>query len=221
MSGTRGSGKGGGHSKGQTMPYAVVWTWADGGSGRKPTWTLGAAWEDMRTMLSTANWRESELDVRIIDRATGETIATPQRCVVCGNRWATEVSRLTGENYALCDECDEDDLTADTVRETLDSGLDNLFQRLGPPADELTAPAVPDLSAPLVTALQAKGLEPLVRLDGTVTVKANDIDWTLRPEPHAVTGEPCGVWSAVGPAGSRGMFVAVNAADFIARRTTP
>lgn len=192
-------GKGGGHSKGQTMPYAVVWTWAGGKSGKTAKWTLGAAHEDMRTLLRTANHRESKLDVRIIDRATGETLAEPKRCVVCGDRWATEWSSAPGEDYALCGTCDEDDL----------------------PADEPAAPAASSLPTPLVRALRAKGLEPAERRDGTVTVTANGIDWTLRPEPHAVTGEPCGVWSAVSPVGSRGQFAATRAAEFIAGRTTP
>lgn len=192
-------GKGGGHSKGQTMPYAVVYAWAGGASGRSPKWTLGAAQEGMRTMLVTANYRELELDVKIIDRATGETLETPRRCLVCKDRWATEWSSAPGEDPTLCDQCDEDDL----------------------PADEPAAAAPAGLSIPLVKALQAKGLEPTAQPDGAVTVQANGIDWTLKPEPHAVTGEPCGVWSAVGPAGSRGQFVATNAADFIARRITP
>ncbi|MGW2657044.1 hypothetical protein ACWC1D_25730, partial [Streptomyces sp. NPDC001478] len=79
----------------------------------------------------------------------------------------------------------------------------------------------PDPSAQLVAALRAKGLEPFARQDGVVTVTAHDIDWTLEPVPHAVTGEWCGVWSAVGPQGSRGMFVAANAAAFIADRRVP
>ena len=202
MSGTRGSGKGGGHSKGQTMPYAVVWAWAVGPSGRTAKWTLGAAREDMRTMLLTANHREAELDVRIINRATCETLAEPQRCLVCKERWATEFSS-TGDDYTLCAECDEDDLPASPVAE---------------PA----SPATAAFTASLVRALRAKGLEPVAHEDSTVTVTANGIDWTLRPEPHAVTGEPCGVWSAVNPDGfSRGLFGAVNAAVFIAHRTTP
>lgn len=81
--------------------------------------------------------------------------------------------------------------------------------------------ATPRKAAPLVTALRAKGLEPVVRPDGTVTATANDIAWTVRPEPHAVTGGPCGVWSVVGPAGSRGQFMAPGVAAFIADRTTP
>jgi len=76
-------------------------------------------------------------------------------------------------------------------------------------------------SAPLVAALRAKGLEPFARQGGVVTVTAHGIDWTLEPVPHAVTGEWCGVWSAVGPKGSRGMFTAANAASFIADRRVP
>lgn len=79
----------------------------------------------------------------------------------------------------------------------------------------------PEPSAPLVAALRAKGLEPFARQGGVVTVTAHDINWTLEPVPHAVTGEWCGVWSAVGPKGSRGMFVAANAASFIADRRVP
>ncbi|MEV5283380.1 hypothetical protein ACFYMW_35725 [Streptomyces sp. NPDC006692] len=79
----------------------------------------------------------------------------------------------------------------------------------------------PELSAPLVAALRAKGLEPSARQGGVVTVTAHGIDWKLEPVPHAVTGEWCGVWSAVGPKGSRGMFVAANAASFIADRRVP
>ncbi|MGY5634209.1 hypothetical protein ACW7N6_38355 [Streptomyces sp. UC1A3] len=188
--------KGGGHSKGETMPYAVVWSWTDGGSGRTPKWTLGAALEGMSEMLTIANRRGSGLGVKVIDRATGETVAEPQRCLVCRDRWATEVSRIGGDAYTLCGECEEDDL----------------------PADE---PADPALSAQLVAALRTRGLEPVVRPNGTVAVEANGIDWTLEQTPHAVTGEPCGVWEAIGPAGSRGQFVARNAAEFIARRIVP
>lgn len=204
-------GKGGGHSKGQTMPFAVVWSWAGGASGRTAKWTKGAVEEAMRTMLRTANHRESELDVRIVNRATGETVKEPQRCLVCRNRWATEFGR-TGDDFTLCSTCDEDDLPAVSAA-AVDAGLDSLFQRLGPPAGAF--------AASLIAALQAKGLEPSVRQDGTVTVTANGIPWTLRPEPHAVTGEPCGVWSVVGPAGPRGQFVTTNAAEFIAHRATP
>lgn len=206
--------KGGGHSRGQTMPYAVVYAWDGGKPSRRATWTLGAAEAAMLDTLRAANARGGELDVKVIDRASGETVVEPQRCAVCRDRWATELSRTDG-GYTLCGECEEDDSTAESAREALDSGLENLFQRLGPPA------ADPALTAPLVAALRAKGLDPVARPDGTVTVTANDIDWTMRPEPHAVTGEPCGVWSAVGPAGSRGMFGARSAAEFVAERTTP
>lgn len=192
--------KGGGHNKGQTMPYAVVRAWDGGKPARTAHWTLSAAGADMRDSLRAANWRGSELDVWIIDRATGETVVTPQRCVVCKDRWATETGRTRGADVpSLCGECDEGDLFA------------------GEPA----VLATPSEVAPLVAALRAEGLEPVVRLNGTVAVTANGIDWTLKPVPHAVTGESCGVWSAIGPDGSRGQFVTINAAEFIARRTTP
>lgn len=190
--------KGGGHSRGQTMPYAVVYAWNGGKPTRKATWTLGSAEAAMLDTLRAANARGGELDVRVIDRATGETVAKPQRCAVCRDRWATELSRTDG-GYTLCGTCDEDDL----------------------PTDEPATPAAPDTSAPLVAALRVRKMEPVAHPDGTVTVTANGIDWTLRPEPHTVTGEPCGVWSAVGPAGSRGQFVAVNAAEFVAKRPVP
>lgn len=192
--------KGGGHNKGQTMPYAVIRAWGGGKPTRTPAWTIGAAEADMADSLRAANWRGGELDVRIIDRMTGETVATPQRCVVCHDRWATETGHARGADApSLCQTCDEDDL----------------------PADEPVAFVPPALSAQLVKVLQAKELEPTVRLNGVVAVTANGIDWKLEPVPHAVTGEPCGVWSAVSPAGSRGQFVATNAAEFIAGRTTP
>jgi hypothetical protein len=192
--------KGGGHNKGQTMPYAVVRTWDGGKPARTPKWTLSAAEADMLDSLRAANVRGSEIEIRIVDRATGETVAEPKRCVVCRERWATEPGFTRGaDSPSLCTECDEDDL----------------------PADEPVTVAMSGEVAPLVTALQAKGLEPVVRLNGAVAVTANDIDWTLEPVPHAVTGEFCGVWSAVGPAGSRGQFVALNAVEFVARRTTP
>lgn len=192
--------KGGGHNKGQTMPYAVIRAWNGGKPARTAHWTLSAAEADMRDSLRAANSRGSELDIRIVDRATGETVGTPQRCVVCGDRWATETGNTRGaDTPSLCISCDEDDL----------------------PASEPAVTASPDDVAPLVAALQAKGLEPVVRLNGAVAVTANGIDWTLTPVPHAVTGEPCGVWSVVGPVGSRGQFVTVNAAEFVAGRTTP
>lgn len=192
--------KGGGHNRGQTMPYAVVRSWNGGKLTRTPAWTLSAAEAGMRDSLRAANSRGGELDIRIIDRVTGDTVVTPQRCAVCGDRWATETGNARGADApALCDSCDEDDLTA----------------------SEPAVTAVPAEVAPLVAALQANGLEPVVRLNGAVSVTANGIDWTLEPVPHAVTGEPCGVWSAISPVGSRGQFVTVNAAEFIAGRTTP
>lgn len=193
-------GKGGGHNKGQTMPLAVVRAWEGGKPARTPKWTLGAAEADMLDSLRAANARGAEIEIRVIDRATGETVTEPQRCVVCRDRWATEPGSTRGDRApSVCRDCNEDDLAA------------------GEP--DITA--THDEVAPLVAALQAKGLEPVVRLNGAVAVKANGIDWTLKPVPHAVTGEPCGVWSAVGPAGSRGHFVARNAAEFVAQRTTP
>lgn len=208
--------KGGGHSRGQTMPYAVVWSWEGGKPSSKATWTLGSAQAAMLDTLRAANARGGELKTRVVDRATGETVVEPQRCAVCRDRWATEPCR-TGEGYTLCGTCDEDDLSVETARAAVDTGLDNLFQRLGPPAETVD----PALSAPLVAALRTRGLEPVARPDGTVAVTAHGVGWTLHPVPHAVTGEPCGVWSAVGPAGSRGQFVTRNAAEFIAHRTTP
>lgn len=192
--------KGGGHSKGQTMPYTVVRTWDGGKSTRTPAWTLGAAEANMLDSLRAANWRGAELNVRIIDRTTGETVAEPQRCVVCGNRWATETGYTRGADApSLCGECVEDDL----------------------PAEAPAVAATPSEVAPLVAALQAKELEPVVRLDGTVTVEANGIEWTMKPTPHALTGKPCG-WSAVNPEGiSRGWFGARDVAEFVAQRRVP
>lgn len=192
--------RGGGYSKGQTKPYAVVRAWEGGKPARTAHWTLGAAEAGMLDTLRAANWRGSELDIRIINRATGRTVVEPQRCVVCGNRWATETGHARGADApSLCTECDEDDM----------------------PAGEPAVVATPSEVAPLLAALQARGLDPAVRLDGTVTVTANDIDWTMKPVPHAVTGEPCGVWSAVGPVGSRGYFGAASAAEFVAQRRVP
>ncbi|WP_030247998.1 hypothetical protein [Streptomyces sp. NRRL S-455] len=187
-------GKGGGHSKGQTMPYAVVRTWGGGKPTRTPKWNIGAAEADMLDSLRAANARGAEIEIRVIDRATGEMVAEPQRCVVCRERWATETGSARGaEAPSLCRYCE----------------------------DEHVDPALAAQSEPLVQALQAKGLEPVAQPDGMVTVEANGIDWTMQPVPHAVTGEPCGVWSAVGPAGPRGQFVALNAAEFVAQRRTP
>lgn len=189
MSATRG----GGHSKGQTMPYAVVRSWNGGKPTRTPAWTLGAAEANMRDSLRAANRRGSELDIRVIDRATGGTVITPQRCAVCGDRWATEYGSTRGADApSLCDECDGE----------------------AEPAADLE-------QGPLVAALRSRGLDPVVRQDGSVDVTANGLGWTLEPVPHAVTGKPCGVWSAIGPVGSRGWFVAASAAGFIAGRTTP
>lgn len=180
--------KGGGHNKGQTMPYTVVRSWNGDKPTRTPAWTIGAAEANMRDSLRAANWRGAELDVRIIDRETGETVVAPQRCVVCRDRWATETGHARGADApSLCGQCEED----------------------GSAAEEPAVVATSAEVAPLVTAFQAKGLEPVVHLNGTVTVTANGIAWTMRPEPHAVTGGPCG------------MFVAVNAAEFVAGRTTP
>jgi hypothetical protein len=187
-------GKGGGYSKGQTKPYSVVRVWSGGKPSRSAHWTLGAAEADMLDSLRAANARDSEIEVRVIDRATGETVVTPQRCVACRERWATEPGSARGaEAPSLCRYCE----------------------------DEYVDPALAAQTEPLVNALRAKGLEPTTQPDGMVTVEANGIDWTMQPVPHAVTGEPCGVWSAVGPAGPRGQFVARNAAEFVAERLVP
>ncbi|MFD8226870.1 hypothetical protein ACFV16_22165 [Streptomyces massasporeus] len=205
-------GKGGGHSRGQTMPYAVVYAWNGGKPARNAKWSLGAAEADMLDTLRAANARGSELEIRVIDRATGETVAEPRRCSVCGDKWATETR--DSDQPTVCRDCEGD--VADG--QPLDASDRAAFHHLAEQAGLVGAPAE---SAPLVAALEAKGLEPAAQSDGTVTVTANDIDWTLKPVPHAVTGEPCGVWSAVSPAGSRGWFGARDGAAFVAQRTTP
>lgn len=215
------SSRGGGHSKGQKMPYAVVYAWGDGKPSKSAKWTLGAAQADMQTMLRTANSRDAELDVRIIDQMTGETVETPQRCLVCGDRWATEFA-AEHENPALCFYCEPEDLpTGNALVETSPAEEPSTDEPAAGAPVSPEAPAVLALSAPLVQALRAKGLEPVTREDGTVTATANGIDWTLESVPHAVTGEPCGVWSAASPVGPRGMFGAEGAANFITRRTAP
>ncbi len=76
-------------------------------------------------------------------------------------------------------------------------------------------------TARLMNALEAVELHPVAQPNGTVTVTANDIPWTLTPMPHAVTGEECGVWSAVGPVGSRGWFTEFSAPEFLTERIVP
>jgi hypothetical protein len=209
-------GKGGGHNKGQTMPYAVVYAWDGGKPARTPKWTLGAAEAAMIETLQAANARGAEIEIKVIDRATGATVVEPQRCVVCGTKWATEVR--DSEQPTVCRDC-EDDVTDG---QPLDAADRAAFHQLAVRAGQTEqTPAPSGESEPLVKALRAKGLEPTAQPDGTVTVEANGIDWTLAPVPHAVTGESCGVWSAVGPAGPRGQFVALNAAEFVAQRRTP
>ncbi|WP_086559950.1 hypothetical protein [Streptomyces africanus] len=204
--------KGGGHSKGQTMPYAVVYAWDGGKPARNAKWSLGAAEAAMLDTLRASNARGGKLEIRIIDRATDETVAEPQRCAVCGDNWATE-ARDSGQP-TVCRDCEHD--VEDGPQ--LDASDRAAFRSLAARAGLVKAPAE---SAPLVAALQARKLHPVAQPNGTVTVTVNGIEWTLEPVPHAVTGEPCGVWSAVGPAGSRGQFVALNAAEFVAQRRVP
>jgi hypothetical protein len=232
MSETR--GKGGGHSKGQTMPYSVLRTWDGGKPTRSSHWTIGAAEESLYETLRAANQRGLAVETSIIDRATGETVHAPQRCEVCGERWATELAAgQFGDDYTRCSECEDEDMPEAEPAAVAAQEPETRHRVVGTEpvkarflvdqsaGSKLADPAaVPELARPLIATLRSRGLDVVgAEADGTVTVEANGIRWTLRPEMHAVTGEPCGVWSAINPDGlSRGMFTAHNAASFLARR---
>lgn len=82
--------------------------------------------------------------------------------------------------------------------------------------------ALPDADpSALLAALDRLNIERAVWSDGTVAAVANGMLWTMQAEPHAVTGEPCGVWSVASPEAVRGHFVAEGAARFIRDRRTP
>ena len=68
MSATR---KGGGHSRGQTKPYGVVYAWKGGKPSRTAEWTLGSAKATLTDILRSANRRESTVEAYVVDRATG------------------------------------------------------------------------------------------------------------------------------------------------------
>lgn len=98
--------KGGGHGKGQTMPYVVVRSWNGDKPTRTPTWTLGAAEASMLESLRAANARALDLEIHIIDRATGEVVVEPLRCVVCDINWATEYGLARGADVpSVCTVC--------------------------------------------------------------------------------------------------------------------
>lgn len=99
--------KGGGHGKGQTMPYRVVRTFGEAKPMRAAHWTLGAAQADMLNSLRAANRLEVVLEIELVDAITGETIETPLKCVVCDVRWATETGHTRGaEAPSTCLECE-------------------------------------------------------------------------------------------------------------------
>lgn len=98
--------KGGGHSRGQTMPYSVVRSWSGKAPTRTPAWNLGAAEENLLGSLRAANSRDLDLEIHIIDRATGEIVSEPLRCVVCDVKWATETGLARGADApSVCVPC--------------------------------------------------------------------------------------------------------------------
>lgn len=293
--------KGGGHNKGQTMPYSSLRAFGEKKPMRQGHWSLGAARYSLNESLVAANARGLDLEASIIDRATGEIVWQPAKCGVCRTAWATE-SRGDDE-WSLCRECfelvDEADaegaapqpaelenyrrppaegmVAAEAISAPIPvlppkGGLAELIigesrsgktsvaaatefarrllasndpfaeaaRKLGDDAqlvamqsaageiaalDPLYADCLtrsPDADpSGLIRALDRLNLPRAVWSDETVVARANGMLWRMRAEPHAMTGGPCGVWSAWGPAGCRGHFVAGSAARFIRDRRTP
>lgn len=322
--------KGGGHNKGQTMPYSSVRAFDGGKPMRQGHWGFGAARLAVRDSLVAANRRDLVLEASIVDRSTGEVVWQPAKCAVCRSAWATETGpERAGDEWSRCDECADVAVDEQPVanREFFTGklyclrcpvpgsaaplsvassdlpeggicagcGTDVLITeqpasfaeavaeravelpavdpangriRLIPPSDgdalicgrtgrgktslasvaavaehvartaveqvnkaagfeSAVAPfllpnELPDADpSALLAALDRLNIERAVWSDGTVAAVANGMLWTMRAEPHAVTGEPCGVWSVASPEAVRGHFVAEGAARFVRDRRTP
>lgn len=108
--------KGGGHGKGQKMPYRVVRSFDGGAPMRSSHWTLGAAEADLITGLRTANLRELVIDAHLEDAITGELVVKPMKCVVCGEKWATEGGATRGTSApSTCGDCHGMDETSEPI----------------------------------------------------------------------------------------------------------
>lgn len=109
--------KGGGHNKGQKMPYRVVRAFAGKSVRRSPHWTIGSAQADMRLSLLAANagrveFAENEFaenELVIVDVRTDEVVDKPLKCTVCDERWATETGPSRRDAPATCRDCEGDD----------------------------------------------------------------------------------------------------------------
>lgn len=321
--------KGGGHNKGQTMPYRVVRAFAGEDVRRSAHWTIGSAQADMMMTLHAANAGRIELaegEVTIVDVRTDEVVDKPLKCTVCDEQWATQIGHARKDAPSTCQDCEGADELDDTDQDVVapdlpytppampdfteadaqraaelpaeaswrrHSGLAPIprpvrvedgalgeviigearsgktsaaaaaelarrlltsrdpFAELAPKPDTIESalmnlpagsangvnvaqalePAVAiftpvnelpqaDPSA-LLAALDRLNLPRAVWADGTVAAVANGMLWRMQAEPHAATGEPCGVWSVMSPVGVRGHFVAERAARFIRDRRTP
>jgi hypothetical protein len=250
--------KGGGHSKGRKMPYSSIRVFAGQKPLRQGHWNLVSAWYSIRDSLVASNVRGLELDVRIINRATGVTVWQPAKCGVCETVWATDTDPngdSLGE-WSLCHTCAEavelpepvrpaaektspapeahDGKAALTLKPgTIESALASLRHGLAKgvnaaqAAESAVAIFTPENPLPdadpsdLLTALDQLNLPRAVWADGTVAAVANGMLWRMQAQPHAVTGGPCGVWSAISPEAVRGHFSARGAARFILGRRVP
>lgn len=236
--------KGGGHSKGQAVPYSSV-----RGDEGKPMhaghWSLSAAQHSVRDSLVAANARSLDLSAQIVDRATGETVREPAKCVVCAAAWATEIGPERGEGWSRCRGCE--DVLGDPPAEILIGGeprsgktsaaavTERLREIVAEQPAEVVPPSLEASVAPLLrknslpdadpsallAALDRLKLPRAVWSDGTVATVANGMLWTLQAEAHATTGTPRGVWSVASPIAVRGYFVPERAARFIRDRRSP
>ena len=305
--------KGGGHNRGQKMPYRVVRTFEGSAARRSAHWTIGSAQADMRLSLLAANAGRvefTEAELVIVDTRTDEVVDRPLKCTVCDEAWATETGPGRADAPSTCRDCEGDDepggsdedvlapdlpytppaavqgltaagpaahpipviapaesdgdiLIAGTLGmgktsqraiaelaaryagpgkelavvepkpDTIESALMNLdageangvnvAQALEPAVAAFTPRnALPEADpSALLAALDRRKLPRAVWADGTVAAVANGMLWRMQAEPHAATGEPCGVWSVTSPVGVRGHFVAERAARFIADRRVP
>lgn len=207
-------GKGGGHNRGQTMPYSSVRAFGEGKPMRAGHWSLSAAQHSVRDSLVAANARGLDLSAQIVDRTTGETVWEPAGCVVCAAAWATEVGPEGGEGWSRCRGCEDvlGELPAEVVPPSLEASAAPFLRKNSLPDADPSA---------LLAALDRLKLPRAVWSDGTVAVVANGMLWTLQAEAHATTGTPCGVWSVASPIAVRGYFVPERAARFIRDRRSP
>lgn len=97
--------KGGGHGKGQTMQFRSVRAFDGGKPMRAGHWSLTAARHSVRDSLVAANARSLDLEAKIVDKITGDTVWEPAKCAACRTAWATEAEPEGGDEWSRCRDC--------------------------------------------------------------------------------------------------------------------